>query len=973
MEGAVGGVGLLREPAKFATRWAENPKELSALLNRLANGGGDVFRALHQLRKANVPLNVVHVNVAIKAARSSWPLALQVLCEAPDLTVDPDVVSFNSVISACRASWPCALALLESMEAKRVAATEVSYSSAINACSDAWEVAVELLKTMHEDALLPYVVAFGAAINACARAGQGAAARELLQEIGQRRLQVNEIAFNSAISACEKAGDWEEAAGLLWQMSERRMSADVVSHNAVISAFEKAGQWERAIQQLQVMSHEKVIPDTISYNALISACGRAGQWEVALEVLARRLWARRADVHGVTAALSALGQAKLWPRVLALLEDIDSVSLRPTSAVCNAAIGACDAAGQWQRALLLLGSMPRHNIQADRISRVTAISACGQASKWQLALSLYSSADGPSGVAAAASACGNASQWARALVMIDSLPRASLDEVSYGVAIRACQEPRKWQLAVHLLEEMCSQALRANAICISAAVVAAKEAWPAALALLRLAPSEAGYGAAVRACQEAGEWAAALALLTECRRSINQDNLAVTTLTLSACAQVRQWQQVLSLAELLCADAAECEASELGPALSVALAECEVRSLTFVERRLLRHLGRRDLDTAASELLRLSGAWRRDRFPLAAARAALQAPAAAASARSYHREVGLLRKVFDEAQPGDVEAIVQTLDHFGEDLEWAKFAGKSKGKAIVAALCGAAPSKAASSPRNLGILEIGTYCGNSALRLAAALPGVPLTSLELDPVCVAVARCLLGFAGLSARVQVWTGHSRLLLPTLKSRLQPAGDSESWRFGALLVDRWGTEYDEDLDLVEQHQLLLENGGLIVADNVLSTAAAQYLWRTSALAGGMPEGCGGPGGMALCYTSQVVSVQEVADSSQEDWVSVAVSSGRRVRSDRPAQEIPEELAELNRLSMCLRPRVVGPSGNQVAAVEMPQLAVQAKAAFKRANLGPVEWPREGEKMAREKGLRLPPDDVEKARAWDVSPST
>ena len=33
--------------------------------------------------------------------------------------------------------------------------------------------------------------------------------------------------------------------------------------------------------------------------------------------------------------------------------------------------------------------------------------------------------------------------------------------------------------------------------------------------------------------------------------------------------------------------------------------------------------------------------------------------------------------------------------------------------------------------RNLGILEIGTYCGNSALRMASALPGVLLTSLEL--------------------------------------------------------------------------------------------------------------------------------------------------------------------------------------------------------------------------------------------------
>ncbi|CAE7599141.1 unnamed protein product, partial [Symbiodinium microadriaticum] len=50
MEGAA---QLLREPRKFATRWAENPKELTALLNRLADGGGDVSQALRELRQAD--------------------------------------------------------------------------------------------------------------------------------------------------------------------------------------------------------------------------------------------------------------------------------------------------------------------------------------------------------------------------------------------------------------------------------------------------------------------------------------------------------------------------------------------------------------------------------------------------------------------------------------------------------------------------------------------------------------------------------------------------------------------------------------------------------------------------------------------------------------------------------------------------------------------------------------------------------
>ncbi|CAE7539339.1 ogdh [Symbiodinium microadriaticum] len=716
-------------------------------------------------------------------------------------------------------------------------------------------------------------------------------------------------------------------------MCRKHVSADTVSHNAVISAFEKAGEWQRAMLQLQMMSEEKLSPDIISHNALISACARAGKWEAALGVFVSRLRAGGADAHSLTAALSALALAGLWGRALALLEETKLGSLSPSCAVCNAAMGACDVAGQWQRALLLLASMPRQQIKADRISRVTAISTCGQASQRQLALALRRTADGASSAAAAASACGSASQWTRALAIIDALPEASLDEVCYGAVIRACEAPRKWSLAVALVEEMCSKALRVNEICISAAVAASRDVWCAALALLQLAPSEAGYGAAIRACQGATEWVAALGLFADFREEIGQDSLAIATLTMSACAQANQWQQVLSLAELLSQDEVGYEAAEIGTSLSVALAECELRSLPFVERRLLVSLGRQSLDPTAAQLLRLSGGWRRDLAPLTATLAVLQGPAAAAAARSYHREVSLLRRVVDKALPGDVSSILGALNDFGEELEWAKFAGGSKGEAIVAAVRGALPFHTAS--RNLGILEIGTYCGNSALRMASALPGVLLTSLELDPVYVAIARCLLGFAGLSDQVKVWTGHSHLLLPTLKARLQhSSADPESLRFGALLIDRWGTEYDEDLDMIEKHQLMAEHGGIVVADNVLSTAAANYLWRTSAHAASKIEGADGA---ALCYTSQVVSVTEVADRSQEDWVSVAVSTGRGAAEDL---QIPEELAELNQLSACLRPRVVGPWGGQVAAAEMPQLAAEAKVVLSRHKLGPME---------------------------------
>ncbi|CAE8602827.1 unnamed protein product, partial [Polarella glacialis] len=93
--------------------------------------------------------------------------------------------------------------------------------------------------------------------------------------------------------------------------------------------------------------------------------------------------------------------------------------------------------------------------------------------------------------------------------------------------------------------------------------------------------------------------------------------------------------------------------------------------------------------------------------------------------------------------------VAEAFDAFGRDLgssgSWAKFAGGSKAAALIAAMRAGPP---ADHSDTFGVLEIGTYCGNSALRLAAALPGVRVTTLELDPILVAIARAIVAFAGL---------------------------------------------------------------------------------------------------------------------------------------------------------------------------------------------------------------------------------
>merc|ERR1719478_1338232 len=81
------------------------------------------------------------------------------------------------------------------------------------------------------------------------------------------------------------------------------------------------------------------------------------------------------------------------------------------------------------------------------------------------------------------------------------------------------------------------------------------------------------------------------------------------------------------------------------------------------------------------------------------------------------------------------------------------------------------------SDGTLRILEVGAYCGYSALKFIVAASsrktnapmgtnGARVFTLEADPARVVIARSLIAYAGQASSVSVHTGHSRDLLPLL---------------------------------------------------------------------------------------------------------------------------------------------------------------------------------------------------------------
>eukprot|EP00747_Dinoflagellata_sp_TGD_P143649 gnl/TRDRNA2_/TRDRNA2_176417_c6_seq5.p1 gnl/TRDRNA2_/TRDRNA2_176417_c6~~gnl/TRDRNA2_/TRDRNA2_176417_c6_seq5.p1 ORF type:complete len:302 (-),score=33.33 gnl/TRDRNA2_/TRDRNA2_176417_c6_seq5:112-1017(-) len=139
----------------------------------------------------------------------------------------------------------------------------------------------------------------------------------------------------------------------------------------------------------------------------------------------------------------------------------------------------------------------------------------------------------------------------------------------------------------------------------------------------------------------------------------------------------------------------------------------------------------------------------------------------------------------------DTAAIYKAVEEFGLSGNWTKVACGNQSEVLKAA--------ATQKMHRDDILEIGTYCGYSAIRMAMACPDAHIVTLEADPAHMIIARNMLAFAGLSDRVDVWTGHSKDLLHRLHLRYQSRQSVQF--FQPTFTDKHGRRYVEDLTYLE----------------------------------------------------------------------------------------------------------------------------------------------------------------------------
>jgi catechol O-methyltransferase len=180
------------------------------------------------------------------------------------------------------------------------------------------------------------------------------------------------------------------------------------------------------------------------------------------------------------------------------------------------------------------------------------------------------------------------------------------------------------------------------------------------------------------------------------------------------------------------------------------------------------------------------------------------------------REAALASYVLANAREGDLDDAIRAVDEFCYEQSFMMNVGDEKGAILDAAIQRADPRR---------LLELGTYCGYSALRTARVMPdGARLYSIEFNPANADIARSILAHAGVGDRVTVVVGTLGDGGATMTALEDEHGFTpESLDF--VFIDHDKDAYLPDLERIVG-QGWLRPGALAVADNVKFPGAPPY---------------------------------------------------------------------------------------------------------------------------------------------------
>jgi catechol O-methyltransferase len=180
------------------------------------------------------------------------------------------------------------------------------------------------------------------------------------------------------------------------------------------------------------------------------------------------------------------------------------------------------------------------------------------------------------------------------------------------------------------------------------------------------------------------------------------------------------------------------------------------------------------------------------------------------------REEALAAHVLAHARAGDLDDAIRVIDDFCVTDSVMINVGDEKGEILDAAVKRASPAL---------LLELGTYCGYSGLRMARVMPAnARLCSVEFNPANADIARRIWTHAGVGDRLTVVVGTLGDGGATIE-RLRSEFGFTDGAIDFVFIDHDKSAYLSDLKRIMAERWL-PPGSIVVADNVKFPGAPEY---------------------------------------------------------------------------------------------------------------------------------------------------
>lgn len=179
------------------------------------------------------------------------------------------------------------------------------------------------------------------------------------------------------------------------------------------------------------------------------------------------------------------------------------------------------------------------------------------------------------------------------------------------------------------------------------------------------------------------------------------------------------------------------------------------------------------------------------------------------------REAKLADYVTKNAKPGDLDDAIRVVDEYAYNESFLINVGDEKGKILDDAVRRADAKK---------ILELGTYCGYSSMRMAAAAPEAKIYSIEFNADNAEIACTIHRHAGVGDRITVVVGTLGDGGKTADALETEHGFSEG-SVDCVFLDHAKEAYLPDIEMIVERGWL-HPGSIAVGDNIKFPGAPAY---------------------------------------------------------------------------------------------------------------------------------------------------